>query len=156
MRWAKQWETCPIAFSLRWIGRILTVVALAMIGAFLFGPSGVHLFRLNQQETVLMAPFFVAAFGLLVAMRKEVLGGIITIAAVLGFYWVHHFISGSIPQGWAVPFIALPSVCLIAASYLGAYKRRHAHHRGNLPPGSQPTLPSLPHLPLVKHELQID
>ena len=133
MRWAKQFEICPKAFSLRWIGRAMAVVALAMIGAFMFGSSGIHLIQLNQQETALMAPFLIAALGLFVGLRKEVLGGVITIAAMLCFYWVHHYISGSFPRGWAFAVIALPGVCFIAASYFGACKRRHLQTRGRLP-----------------------
>ncbi len=133
MRWAKQWETRPVASSLRWISRLLAVLALAMIGAFMFGTGGIHLFQFNQQELALMAPFWLAALGLIVGLRKEVLGGIITVVAIFCFYWLHHYISGSFPRGWAFAFIALPGVCFITTSYIGAWELRRCQARRHLP-----------------------
>jgi hypothetical protein len=134
MSCAMQCEICPLAFTFRWVGRLLAVVALAIIAAFMLGISGMHLFQVNPQETILMVPFLTAALGLLIGLHRELLGGTLAVGSMLGFYWLDYRVSGSFPQGWTFAFIALPGVCFLAASFFDACKRRHEQCRTCSPP----------------------
>jgi hypothetical protein len=56
--------------------------------------------------------------GMIVAWRRELLGGSITLACLAAFYLVSMIATGALPRGWAWEAFAAPGVLFLAASLL--------------------------------------
>jgi len=46
--------------------------------------------------------------GMMLAWRREGLGGGITVGSLVAFYMLHIATAGSLPKGWAWPILAVP------------------------------------------------
>jgi hypothetical protein len=94
-------------FLLRWAARLAAIVCLAIVFLFFFG-EGINLQEISAREWVGLLFFPVGVFiGLVLAWQEEAIGGMITVASILGFYLIYGWLlSGSIRQGWAfLPFL---------------------------------------------------
>jgi hypothetical protein len=100
---------------LRWIARIASILSVAVILMFLFGEEfDVSKITANQWLGFLFFPVGLIA-GFIIGWKKEMLGGIISILSLLGFYFIYGLlVSGRIPQGFAFIIFALPGFLFLA------------------------------------------
>lgn len=68
---------------------------------------------LTAQELVLMLFFFTTWLGLLIAWRRELVGGAMTVGGMLSFYFFHLIAAGHLPRGWAFCLLALPGLLFL-------------------------------------------
>lgn len=104
---------------IRWTARILSAISLCLILAFIFG-EGFNPGKVVFKEWIglLFFPFGMGV-GLLIGWRYELLGGIISVGSLLGFYLIYGLlISGSIAQGWAFLFFAIPGFVFLLSGLL--------------------------------------
>lgn len=101
---------------LRRTARAWSVVSIALVLAFIVG-EGVHPAGASEWLGLLFFPFGICA-GMLVAWRREGLGGAITIASLLLFYVVHFATAGTWPRGWAWLAFAAPGFLFALTWYL--------------------------------------
>lgn len=97
-----------LAFALRWTARVLGGLSIAVLMLFLLGDKG-SLTSISPREIlgVLFFPFGLI-LGLVLGWWKELLGGVIAVGSVAGFYLIYEFlINGSWPRGpWFFVFTA--------------------------------------------------
>ncbi|MEZ5307404.1 MAG: hypothetical protein R2684_09690 [Pyrinomonadaceae bacterium] len=105
--------------AFRWIGRILSVLSIAVLLLFVFGeefaPS-----KITAVQWLAFAFFPIGiSIGFILAWKFELIGSIITLGSLVCFYLVFIFLmNGSIPKGpWFLVF-ALPAVAFLAAGLL--------------------------------------
>ena len=111
---AKENES-PSEYVLRVLARGTSVLCVTIIMLFLLGED-LALEKLSASELVgfLFFPVGVLA-GLLLAWRDEVLGGIVTVASVAGFYLVYGLLLNSdVRQGWAFLVFVVPAFLFVA------------------------------------------
>ena len=102
--------------AVRRTARLLGLAVLGLYLAIFVGEGGFNPLRLRPSESVQMALFLTAGAGLLVAWRREGLGGAMTLAALLLFYLNESWLTGRFPRGWAFAVLAVPAtLSLIAA-----------------------------------------
>ena len=97
-----------VFFILRWSARALSVISIGVLLLFFIGegfdPSEVSP---RQWAALLLFPVIVVA-GMVVAWRREGLGGGITVAALLTFYLYSFLMNGGLPRGAAFLILSAP------------------------------------------------
>ena len=99
--------------GLRWAARALSVVSVAVLSLFFVG-EGFDPSRVTPGEWAGLF-FFPAGVvvGMIVAWRREGLGGGITAVSLLAFYVWHVLASGDLPRGLAFPAFSLPGLLFL-------------------------------------------
>ncbi len=101
----------------RWIARIWSVATILLVLGFIVGEGVPPRSRLDQWLGFLFFPFGICA-GMVVAWRREALGGAITVASLGVFYLVVVATVGVFPAGWAWLVFAAPGFLFLLASFL--------------------------------------
>jgi len=116
---------------LRWIARILASVMAALILLIYVGEilrEGVQSFlQMTVWEILMMLAFFALWLGLLLGWRWELLGGLLTLCAVMVFYALNFLITGKFPGGPFFLILAFPSLLFL---YCGWQKRKSKNVEG--------------------------
>ena len=99
---------------LRWTARVLAALMAGLVLLFLIG-EGFHPSRLKPSEWTLMVPFFVTWLGLCLGWRWEGLGGLLVVAGMGSFYFIHFAQTGfgRFPNGFAFPLLAAPGILFL-------------------------------------------
>ena len=92
--------------AIRWTARAW---AIATIGVVLLLSVGEGLYPATSAEWIglLLYPGGIC-LGMILAWRKEGLGGGITVGSLVAFYALHTATAGSLPRGWAWLVLAVP------------------------------------------------
>jgi len=100
---------------LRKIARGWSIASLLLIILFFTGERGAAAqFDLREWLGILFFPLGVSG-GMVLAWRREALGGAITLLSLLGFYFIYgYWLGGSFPQGWAVFAFSVPGLLFLA------------------------------------------
>lgn len=100
-----------------WLARISSIISIGIILLFFIG-EGFNPVKLVLREWVgfLFFPLGIAV-GMIVAWRREKLGGIITISSLLLFYGVHFLFSGELPRGWAWFIFSSPGILFLMSEW---------------------------------------
>ncbi len=104
---------------LHWAARVLSLVSIGIILLFFIG-EGFNPTRLTAGEWALMLCFPLSVMvGMLVAWRREALGGLIAVGGLLSFYLVHAVLAhGYLPRGWAYVAFASPGFLFLLSALL--------------------------------------
>jgi len=106
---------------LRWIARIWSAATIALVLAFIVGerslPSGPR-----EWLGFLFFPFGICV-GMILAWKKESLGGLITVGSLLASYVVHFATTGRLLKGWAWLAFAAPGFLFLLSSQLSRRSR---------------------------------
>ena len=110
---SKQNATNNFALLFRWVARIGSIVSAAVIFAFLFGGNE----RLPQSEEWFQLAFFPGGIllGMALGWKNELVGGVVTIISLFGFYAMQFLQSGSIPVGPWFFIFASPGILFLFA-----------------------------------------
>lgn len=102
-------------FMLRMTARIFAIACLAVLFLFIFGESS-DWSKVSGDEIVGLLFFPVGLIiGLILAWRKELLGGAIAVGSVTAFYFVYGLLlNGTLEQGWWFIFFAIPGALFLA------------------------------------------
>src|SRR5690349_2981296 len=93
--------------GVRWLARLLAVFILGLVLLFLVG-EGFNPLRLSPTEAVQMTFHFTTYAGMVIAFRREILGGAIATAGMVLFFATEYLLTGSLPHGWVFPLMLLP------------------------------------------------
>lgn len=94
--------------GLEWVARIGSVVSLTLLVALFIG-EGLHPSQIARTEWVGLLFFPIGVMvGMVVAWRKEGLGGSITVASLVAFYVIYGYFFRNHIGGWAFVTFALP------------------------------------------------
>jgi hypothetical protein len=119
-----------VEYLLRAVARGASIVCLAIILLFFLGED-FALGTLSVEEWIGFAFFPVGVLiGLVLAWREELIGGVITLASVAGFYLVYGWVLNStLRMGWAfLPFL-LPGILFVIYGYARTHTRHVAVHQ---------------------------
>lgn len=95
--------------AVRWVARILGVLLVGLFVVFAIG-QGLQPLKLPGAEFGLMSVLLVALSGMLVAWRRELLGGLMIVAGMTAFYLINFTVSGQLPGGWVFPLCFVPGI----------------------------------------------
>ncbi len=102
---------------LRWIARILASVMAALILLFFVGETlgeGIQsLLHMTVWETLMMFAFFALWLGLLLGWKWELIGGLLTLCAVIVFYTLNFLFTGKFHGGPFFLILAFPSILFL-------------------------------------------
>lgn len=98
-------EPAPLTAALRWAARAWSLLTLALVAGFLIGEGGPG--TPAEWAGFVFFPAGVCG-GLLLAWRREGLGGAVATASLAAFYLVHRATAGAWPTGWAWLALAAP------------------------------------------------
>lgn len=103
----------------RWAARIWAVASLLFLAAFIFGDAENMGKSATNIEWVGLA-FFPAGIilGLLIAFKRELLGGGIVTLSLVGFYIWHYAVSGSFAAGPWFALVAAPGLLFLITAVL--------------------------------------
>jgi hypothetical protein len=97
----------------RWLARVWSLASVTLVALFVIG-EGFDPSELTPDEWLGFAFFpFGISLGMLLAWRREGLGGAITTGCLLAFYAVHRATAGSFPRGWAWFVFAAPGMLFL-------------------------------------------
>lgn len=105
--------------GLRGLARIWSLLSIILLFLFFVGED-IQIAKIAPQEWLGLLFFPVGiTLGLLIAWRKEGLGGAITMISLLAFYFVYGLLlRGSFPQGWAFGMFAAPGLLYLIVWWL--------------------------------------
>ncbi len=112
------------ASALRWIARAWSVAAIALVLAFIVGERSLPSAP-REWLGFLFFPFGICV-GMIVAWKKESLGGFITVANLLAAYLIHFATTGTPLKGWAWLAFAAPGFLFLLLSLLSSRVRPQA------------------------------
>ena len=102
--------------TIRWVARVWSIATIVLVLLFLIGepfnPKG------TEWLGLLLFPLGVCA-GMVVAWRREGLGGAITVASFVAFYAVHFATAGRFPGGWAFLAFSAPGFVFLLSWLVG-------------------------------------
>ena len=103
------------ALSFRWLARLTSLMSIGTLSLFLFGEP-FNLSRISAREWIGLAFFPTGVvIGMIIAWWKEGLGGVISLASLLGFYTIFGWLLGSrVNEPWFVVFVAPAFLFFIA------------------------------------------
>ncbi len=112
--------------TIRWTARAWAVASIGLILAFFIG-EGFAPARVAPREWLglLFFPLGICA-GMLVAWRREGLGGGITVGSLLAFYILHLATAGAFPKGWAWLAFAAPGFLFLLCWHRARRERVHS------------------------------
>jgi hypothetical protein len=107
----------------RWTARIGAVMSLLFLAAFIFGNAKEAAKWPTFVEWIGLALFPAGIIvGLLIAFRRELVGGGIVTLSLLGFYIWHFAVSGTLAAGPWFAFIAAPGLLFLITGLLSRAK----------------------------------
>jgi hypothetical protein len=110
----------------RWIARLWSVASLVFLSAFILGEAEPRSWP-TAAEWIGLACFPLGVgVGLVVAWWKERLGGVITLASLIGFYVWHLAVAGRFATGPWFALVAAPGLLFVVAAWL----KRQRHDAG--------------------------
>jgi len=109
------------ASALRWIARVWSVATIALVLAFIVGERSLPSAP-REWLGFLFFPFGICV-GMIVAWKKESLGGFITVASLLAAYLIHFATTGTLLKGWAWLAFAAPGSLFLLSSQLSRRAR---------------------------------
>ena len=113
--------------KLRWIARILASIMAALILLFFVGEilsEGLQpLLHMTFREFLMMFIFFALWLGLLMAWKWELLGGLVTLCAVIVFYALNFLFTGILPRGPFFLIFAFPSLLFLYCGWQNLFVR---------------------------------
>jgi hypothetical protein len=101
---------------LRRLARIVSLISLAFIALMLVGEILFpHAPLPSSARELLGLALFPGGFvlGLLLAWRRELLGGMVALISMIAFYAWLGWQDGSLPRGWILPLLGLPALLFI-------------------------------------------
>ena len=93
-----------LTLAVRWLARVWSVATVGVILAMCFAEMPTNL---RDWTGFILYPGGIV-LGLILAWRREGLGGGITVGSLVAFYLLHAAITGVFPQGWAWFAFAAP------------------------------------------------
>lgn len=112
-------STFNLEKAIRLTARVWSFASLLFLFAFIVGHLNNPRIAPTLSEWLGLA-FFPAGIivGLLIAIRRDLPGGTITVLSLVGFYAWHMLVTGRIPQGPWFPGIAAPGFLHVIAGLL--------------------------------------
>jgi len=111
-------STAEIQFNwgligLEWIARAASVVSITLLLMIFLGEA-FHPAQISYREWVglVFFPIGVVA-GMIIAWRKEALGGFVTVASLVGFYLVYGYLLRNHIGGWFFLAFAVPGFLFV-------------------------------------------
>lgn len=105
---------------LHWTARVLSLAVLGFVLLFFIGDGGFNPVNMTARESVLMIFFLLTCIGLIVAWRREAVGGSMAILSMALFYVANWIFSGQLPRGWAFAAILLPAFLFLLCNLFHA------------------------------------
>ena len=103
---------------LHWVARVLSLASIAFVLAFIIG-EGCNPATFAARELALFVFFPVGlCAGLVVAWFTELIGGVVVVVSLAGFYAVHLAASGAWPRGPWFAVLALPGLLFVVCGIL--------------------------------------
>lgn len=115
--------TKRVTTIIRWLARFWSLVSILFFLAFVIG-EGMAPTHITPMEWVQLLFFpFGVILGLMVAWRREGLGGGLAVLSLVTFYVLHYVVSGDLPKGPYFALVAAPGLLFLLCWLLAS--RRH-------------------------------
>ena len=100
--------------ALRWTARIIGALLVGLVLLVAIG-EGVNPRDFDLVTGSMMVTFLVCHAGMFVLWRWELVGGMMVLVGMGGFYAINYVSSGKWPGGWVLPVCFLPGVLALAS-----------------------------------------
>jgi hypothetical protein len=102
--------------GVRWLTRLLTVLVVGLVLMIFLG-EGFNPLNLKDVEVVQMIFFWTACIGMVLAWRWQVIGGAISLGAMILFITVEFVVTGRLPGGFFY-LMLLPGILFMVDAFL--------------------------------------
>jgi hypothetical protein len=99
---------------LRWTARIVGTLLVGLVLLFALG-EGVRIQDFNAVTGSMAVVFLVALAGMVVLWRWELVGGVMVLIGMGGFYAINFMSSVDLPGGWVLPVCFLPGLLALVS-----------------------------------------
>ncbi len=106
-----------------WSAAIFLFMALMIVGHIFGEQSGEALPTLWEAVAMIFFPIGVLV-GLVIAWKRELLGGLISINSMIVFYFILFFLRGEFPRGYAFLIIIIPAILFALSGFLLKNKKK--------------------------------
>jgi len=105
----------------RWTARVLTVFLVGIVLVMFVGVTidgGFHPLRLKGVEPLQMIFFWTCCIGMVIAWRAPVVGGALSLVAMMLFFTVEFAVRGGPPRGYVLYLMLLPGALYLVSALL--------------------------------------
>lgn len=102
-----------VLLAARWTARLLAAAIVVLVLSFMIGEGGFNPRLLSPLEALQMALFVSACLAMLIAWQWELWGGLLSLAAMVGFMAVELAVNGGLPRGATFYLMFLPGICYV-------------------------------------------
>ena len=106
-----------------WSAAIFLFMALMIVGHIFGEQNGEALPTLWEAVAMIFFPIGVLV-GLVIAWKRELLGGLISINSMIVFYFILFFLRGEFPRGYAFLIIIIPAILFALSGFLLKNKKK--------------------------------
>ena len=103
--------------GLRWTARVLSALLVGIVLLILVG-EGFNPLRLKGLEPVEMALFWTACVGMVVAWRRPVAGGALSLGGMALFFAVELAVTGGLPRALFLYLMLLPGILFLVDGFI--------------------------------------
>lgn len=96
----KKKNTDKLLITVRWAGRVISVLMVALMLAFVFDEGLPKLIQFSTPVMILFLAFFVIIAGYIVAWKKEGAGALLINSGTIFFWAVNTVATGKLWMGW--------------------------------------------------------
>jgi hypothetical protein len=119
MMFGKRDDEDAALFLIRWTARVLSLAIIFLLSLFLFGNDGITLEMTATEWTGLAFFPLGVAVGFLIGWKNELIGGLVSVASLAGFYFVFGLaMTGRLPRGGWFAIFTLPGFLFLAYGLL--------------------------------------
>jgi hypothetical protein len=112
-----------VLLVVRWTARLLAAAMVALVLTLMIGEGGFNPRLLRPLEALQMALFVLACTAMLIAWQWELWGGLLSLAAMIGFMAVELAVNGALPRGATFYLMLLPGVCYVLCGLIESRTR---------------------------------
>jgi hypothetical protein len=107
--------------GVRWTARTLSALLVGLVLVMFIGVTldgGFHPLKLKGVEPIQMVFFWTACIGMVIAWRWQVLGGALSLGAMILFFAVEFAVNGGLPRGLVLYLMLLPGVLFLVDGFI--------------------------------------
>jgi hypothetical protein len=112
-----------IIFVISWIARISGILLLGLFLLFFLGEGGFNPFHLTIIELLMTVCILIVLVGILIAWKKEGLGGAMMVGGMILFYVINFIGSGKFPGGWVFQILFVPGILFLICWFVTKVKK---------------------------------
>jgi hypothetical protein len=115
------WTFAVVESGLRWTAKLLAAALVGLVLVIFVGVTvdgGFNPLKLRGVEPIQMVFFWTACIGMVVAWRRQMIGGAVSLGGMILFFVVEFAVRGGMPRGLLLYLMLLPGILFLLSGFI--------------------------------------